>query len=164
MVFSSDHQHVFFFRSSACFFLQIISLFFSSDPQRGWDNLLQLPLLRILPPLPPRQMPEAKRKCLKYFTFFYFCLFLCEICENCFAPSTHSRPSRQMPEGKCEYWRYFNFDPFFITFVILVEHFFVKCYCSFFWKYLSKIKEFEILQFYLCFFSVNLSPDSTTLA
>ena len=74
-----DHHHGFLVRSSACFFLQIISLFFSSDPQRGWDNLLQLPLLRILPPLPPRQMPEAKRKCLKYFTFFYFCLFLCKI-------------------------------------------------------------------------------------
>ena len=87
---------------------QTISMVFSSDPQRGWDDLLQLPLLRILPPLPPRQMPEAKRKCLKYFSFFtfvfFFVKFLVNFClENCFAPSTHSRPSRRMPEGKCEY-------------------------------------------------------------
>ena len=152
----ADHQHGFLVRSSACFFLQILSVV--GTICCSCLCCAFCPLYHLGKCLRPN---ENVWNISLFFTFvFFFVKFLVHFClENSFAPSAHSRPAdawRQM--------RLLKIFPFFISFVILVEHFFVKYNCSFFWKYLSKIKEFEILQFYLCFFSVNLSPDSTTLA
>ena len=80
IIFPTQIITVFYWSDHHWFFRQIITVFYSADHHCGGHRPLQLPLLRLLPSLPPRQMPEAKWKCLKCFIELLDLLFRNQLC------------------------------------------------------------------------------------